>query len=117
HLVCNIKSGSGVSARLISGTPFLFEPYPERQITATEMIKLLGKYDTLSDLSGEIGKPNVTKKYRNSTGYDHYYELVPKDGIVLYAHICTSSEQGKFLYADICSDTKSFYNVELNAED
>ncbi|MGN0637594.1 MAG: DUF5104 domain-containing protein [Huintestinicola sp.] len=117
HLVCNIKSDSEVSARLISGMPFLFEPDPERQISAAEMIKLLRKYDSLYGLSEEIGKPNVTKKYSNSTGYDHYYELVPKEDIPLYAHICTSSEQGEILYADICSDTKSFYNVELNDEE
>ncbi|MDY3791474.1 MAG: DUF5104 domain-containing protein [Oscillospiraceae bacterium] len=117
HLVCNIKSDSEVSARLISGTPFLFEPTPERQIAATEMIKLLRKYDNLYDLSGEIGKPNVTKKYSSSADYYHYYELVPKDGIPLYAQICTSSEQGGILYAYICSDTESFYRVELNDDE
>lgn len=116
HLVCNIKNDSEVSARLIDGMPFLFEPIPERQITATEMIKLLQKYDNLYDLSGEIGKPNVTKKYSSSADYCHYYELVPKDGIPLYAQICTSSEQGEFQYAYICSDTESFYRVELDDE-
>ena len=112
HLVCNIKSKSEVSARLINGLPFLFDLYPERQITAPEMIKLLDKYSNIQDLSARIGKPNVTKKYR-STYYVYYYELVPKDGVPLYAEICTDSEYGEITYANICSDTKNFYNVEL----
>lgn len=115
QLVCNIISDDEVSARLINGTPYAFEAYPERELTAAEMIKLLGFYYNMYDLSREIGEPNVTKKY-SSTYYCYYYELVPKDGVVLYAEIFTDSEYGKITYANICSDTKDFYEVETTAD-
>ncbi|MBP1560989.1 MAG: DUF5104 domain-containing protein [Oscillospiraceae bacterium] len=113
QLVCNIKSDSEVSARLIGGDAFLFEPYPDRVITEEEMIAYLAEYDDLYDLSREIGEPNVTKKYSNCTGYDHYYELAPENGEPRYAYICTNSPTGRFLNGYICSDTIGFYDRTL----
>ncbi|MGN0586125.1 MAG: DUF5104 domain-containing protein [Oscillospiraceae bacterium] len=110
-LVCNIKSG--VSARLIDNMAFLFEPTPDRVITVEEMTGYLAKYNTLYDISQEIGEPNVTKKYSNCTGYENYYELAPENGEPRYAYICTNSPTGRFLYGYICSDTETFYDYEL----
>lgn len=110
-LVCNIKSG--VSARLIDNMAFLFEPTPDRVITVEEMTGYLAKYDDLYALSQEIGKPNVTMKYDNCTGYENYYELAPENGEPRYAYLCTNSPTGRLLYGYICSDTETFYDYEL----
>ena len=78
-----------------------------------QMREYLKKYDNLSDLSFEIGDPNVTKKYSNCTGYNHYYELTPENGEPRYAYICTSSPSGDFTYGYICSDSETFYDRKL----
>lgn len=113
HLVCAIKSENEVTARLIDGRGFVFKPSPERVITEAQMREYLEKYDNLSDLSREIGSPNVTKKYSNSTGIDIYYELASENGEPRYAYICTDSPTGKLLYGYICSDTETFYDKKL----
>lgn len=117
HLVCTIKSKNEVTARLIDGRGFLFEPSPQRVITEAQMREYLKKYDELYDLSLEIGDPNVTKKYSNCTGYDHYYELAPENGEPRYAYICTSSPSGDFTYGYICSDSETFYDRKLFAKE
>lgn len=113
HLVCAIKSENEVTARLIDGRGFVFEPTPERVITPAQMSEYLNKYDDLDELCREIGDPNVTKKYSNCTGCDHYYELVPENGEPRYAYICTDYPSGELLYGYICSDTKTFYDRQL----
>lgn len=113
YLVCAIKNENEVTARLIDGRGFVFEPTPERVITETQMCEYLQNYDDLDNLVFEIGAPNVTKKYSNCTGCDHYYELLPEDGEPRYAYICTSFPSGKLLYGYICSDTETFYNRKL----
>lgn len=112
-LVCNIKSKSEVSARLIKNIAFEFEPHPDRMITKEEMRTYLRKYDDLSSLEEEIGSPNVTKKYDICTGYDHYYELAPENGEPRYAYICTDSPSGSILYGHLCSNTETFYDYDL----
>lgn len=112
-LVCNIKSESEVSARLIGGHAFVFEPTPDRVITVEEMKAYLEKCDTMQALIEEIGKPNVAMKYSNCTGYENYYELAPENGEPRYAYICSSSPTGRFLYGHLCSDTESLYDDDL----
>ena len=109
-LVCSIKSEKEVSARLIGNNAFLFEPTPERVITEEELREYLSECDDLDSLSQKIGKPNVTKKYDNCTGYDNYYELAPENGEPRYAYLCTDSPTGRFLYSYICSDKESMYD-------
>lgn len=113
HLACSIVSDNDVSAKLIGGRGFLFEPTPDRLLTEAQMRAYLDKYDDLYHLSAEIGAPNVTKKYSNSTGYDHYYELAPQNGEPRYAHLCTNSPMGSFISSYICSDTECFYGETL----
>lgn len=113
NLVCNIKSENEVSARLIHNSGFIFQPYPERNITVQQIKEYLEKYDDLYHLEQEIGKPNVNIKYDNCTGYDHYYELAPENGEPRYAYLCTNSPTGRFISGYVCSDTKSFYDIVL----
>lgn len=112
-IVCSIIDESKVTARMIGGYPFVFEPTPERSITLEQMREYLEKYDDLWHLTQEIGKPNVTKKYENSTGYDHYYELTSSDGSPLYAHIVTGTQSGSIYRGYICNDEKTFYDEFL----
>lgn len=112
-LVCNIKSEHEISARLIGGTAFLFTPNSQRVITQEQLKKYLEEYDNLNALINEIGEPNVTKKYSNCTGYDHYYELALENGEPRYAYLCTDSPTGRFLSSYICSDTESYYDETL----
>lgn len=113
HLVCSIKSENEVTARLIGGRGFVFEPTPERVITEEQMIYYISEYTDLSLISSAIGDPNVTKKYSNCVGYDHYYELAPEDGEPRYAYISTESQAGRVVSGYICSDTETFYEREL----
>lgn len=113
YLVCSIKSENEVTARLIKGKGFIFEPTPGRVITEEQMREYLEKYDTLRELSLEIGEPNVVKKYSNCTGYDYYYELASENGEPRYAYICTNSPMGEILYGYVCSDTETLYDREL----
>lgn len=117
NLICSIKSEDEVTARLVDNRGFIFEPYPERVITEAQMKEYLAKYDDLYHLEQEIGKPNISIKYDNCTGYDHYYELVPENGKPRYAYICTNSPSGKFLYGYVCSDTNSYYDKKLFDDD
>lgn len=116
-LVCNIKSEQEVSARLIGDMAFLFTPTPQRVITQEQLKKYLEEYDNLGALIKEIGEPNVTKKYSNCTGYDHYYELAPENGEPRYAYLCTDSQTGRFLSSYICSDTESYYDESVLPEE
>lgn len=112
-MVCCIKSESEVSARLINGTAFLFEPTPDRIITEDDMKRFLKTYKTLKSLSDVIGKPNVSKKYDNCTGYDYYYELVPENGEPRYVYICTERNNGRIITATVCSGTDFLYDKEI----
>lgn len=112
-LVCNIKSESEVSARLIGGHAFVFEPTPDRVITVEEMKAYVAECGTMQALMDKIGKPNVAMKYSNCTGYENYYELAPENGEPRYAYICSASPTGRFLYGHLCSDTKSLYDDAL----
>lgn len=117
NLVCEIKSKEEITARLIKNMAFIFEPYPNRVITEDQMKEYLKKYDDLDDLEQEIGKPNVSINYSNSTGCDHYYELVSENGEPRYAYICADWQTGRFFYGYVCSDTQSFYDRELFEDD
>lgn len=117
NLVCEIKSEDEITARLIKNMAFIFEPYPNRVITEEQMKEYLKKYDDLDDLEQEIGKPNVSIKYSNSTGCDHYYELAPENGEPRYAYICADWQTGRFFYGYVCSDTQSYYDRKLIEED
>lgn len=115
-LVCNIKSESEVSARLIGGHAFVFEPTPDRVITVEEMKAYVAECGTMQALMDKIGKPNVAMKYSNCTGYENYYELAPENGEPRYAYICSSSPTGRFLYGHLCSDTEYLYDDALFPE-
>lgn len=112
YLECNIKTDKEVTARLIMGKSFIFEPYPERIITEEQMVGYLEKYNDLYHLANEIGMPNVTKKYNDGRGPDYFYELYSENGEPRYAYICANTF-GNFLYGHICSDKKCFYEKEL----
>lgn len=115
YIMCTIKDESEITARLIKGHPFEFELFSDRVITAEEISECIQKYNNMSEIWNEIGKPNVTKKYDNCTGIDYYYELVPENGEPRYAYICASYPQGDFLYGYICSDKECFYDRALSS--
>lgn len=105
-LKCSIVSDKEVTARLINNEAFIFDPTPERKITAAQMKEYLKDSPDLSEVAGKIGKANVEIKYSNSTGYDYYYELESKNGEPRYAHITTNGNYGKCLNASLCSERK-----------
>lgn len=113
YLVCEIKSSDEVSARLIDNMAFVFEPHPERSITAEEMKGYIKKYNNVYRIADEIGDANVRKKYSNATGTEFYYELAPVGGEPRYAHICADGSSGKIFYGFLCSDTKTIYDEKL----
>lgn len=112
-LACSVFYENAICARLIDGRGFEFTPY-DRQISASEMQALLGKYTDLREIQNEIGPPNVTIKYSNCTGWDHYYELIPEDGEPRYCYLCTQGEWGgEIYYGYLVSDTKTFYDYDM----
>lgn len=112
-LSCILTDESKVCARLISNRSFVFTPYPDRIITFEEMQQLLSEHGSLASLSEEIGPPNVTIKYSNCTGWDHYYELAPENGEPRYAYLCTNGEHGGILYGYLESETKTLYDYDM----
>ncbi len=112
YLICSIIGEDEITARLIDGRGYIFEPTPERIITEAELCGYLDECYSLSDLTLIIGEPNVKKKYDNHTGYDYYYELASENGEPRYAYICTSTNM-KLLYGYVCSDTEAFHDRPL----
>ena len=112
-IVCNIVDESRVTARLIDGRGFVFEPTPERSVTLEQMREYLEKCDKISQLTEIIGEPNVTKKYSNATGCDYYYELESSDGSPLYAYIVAGYLSGEIYYGYVCTDEKILFDVIL----
>ena len=112
-VVCRIADESQVTARLINGRGFVFEPSPERSVTLEQMQGYLEKCDNMRELTQLIGEPNVTKKYSNATGCDYYYELASDDGSPLYAYIVAGYLSGEIYFGHVCSDEKILYNVTL----
>ncbi|MCH5200477.1 MAG: DUF5104 domain-containing protein [Oscillospiraceae bacterium] len=112
-VVCRIADESQVTARLINGRGFVFEPSPERSVTLEQMQDYLEKCDNMQELTQLIGEPNVTKKYSNATGCDYYYELASDDGSPLYAYIVAGYLSGEIYFGHVCSDEKILYNVTL----
>lgn len=114
-LICDIKSSDEVDARLIGGLPFVWHPTSKKKLTEDEMRTLLSKTSSMDSLSREIGTPNVSMKYSNSTGYDYYYELVPENGEPRYAHISASSMMGNIIDAYAFTPEKGLYDNPLKA--
>ena len=112
-IVCSIIDESRVTARMIGGSPFVFEPTPQRSITLEQMREYLEDYDDISDLIKVIGEPNVAKKYSNATGCDYYYELASADGSPLYAHIVAGYLSDEIYYGYVCNDEETFYDEFL----
>ena len=102
HLIFNNIEGR-VSAVLIEDRGYLYTPYT-RNITMEQMKEYLAQYNTLSDIVDEIGEPNVSKKYDNSTGYDYYYRLASENGEPRFVYICSSQGMGKIYSYHFCSD-------------
>ena len=116
-VVCRIADESEVTARLIYGRGFVFEPTPERSITLEQMQGYLKNCDNIWELIELIGEPNVTKKYSNATGCDYYYELASADGSPLYAYIVAGYLSGEIYYGHVCNDEKILYDVILMEDD
>lgn len=114
-LICDIKGSDVVDARLIGGYPFVWHPTNNKKLTEDEMRTLLSKTSSMNSLSREIGTPNVSMKYSNSTGYDYYYELVPENGEPRYAYICASSMMGNIIDAYVYTPEKGLYDNPLKA--
>lgn len=117
NIVCKIVDESQVTARLIDGRGFVFEPTPERSITLEQMKEYLEKCDNIRELMVLVGEPNVTKKYSNATGCDYYYELASDDGSPLYAYIVAGYLSGEIYYGYVCDDEKIFYDIVLIEDD
>lgn len=116
-IMCSIAEESEVTARLIDGRGFVFEPTPERRVTLEQMREYLENCDNIRELTQLIGVPNVTKKYSNATGCDYYYELTSTDGSPLYAYIVAGYLSGEIYYGYVCTDEKILYDVVLMEED
>ena len=117
YIVCSIIDESEISARLIDGNAFIFKPTPERSITLEQMQTYLEEYDSLDKLTGEIGEPNVEKKYQkeDEERCDYYYELAPEDGKPMYMYICANTSTGEILYTYPCSDTEEFSDPVIDS--
>ena len=113
-LICEIKGSDEVDARLIGGYPFVWHPTSDKKLTEDEMRTLLSKTISMDLLTQEIGSPNVSMKYSNSTGYDYYYELVPENGEPRYAHI-SASRNGDIIDAYVYTPEKGLYDNPLKA--
>lgn len=116
YLLCRFADESDVTARLIDGRGFIFEPY-NREITEESFKNHLNGCATLQDLIDRIGRPNVKKKYDNCTGFDIYYELVPENGEPRYAYLSVDDLSGKIYSAYICSDKETLYDRKLYDKD
>ncbi len=114
-LICEIKSSSEVNARLIDGEAFVWHPTSHEKRTEEEMRPLLSGEVTMASLEQEIGLPNASIKYRNSTGYYYYYELTAKLGEPRYAMICAASSSGRIIDAYVATPEKVFYDHPLKA--
>lgn len=114
-LICDIKNSDEVDARLIGGYPFVWHPTSNKKLTEDEMRTLLSNTIDMRSLIEEIGSPNVSMKYSNSTGYDYYYELVPENGEPRYAHISASSMMGNIIDAYVFTPEKGLYDNPLKA--
>ena len=114
-LICDIKGSDVVDARLIGGLPLVWHPTENKKLTEDEMRKLLSKTIDMRSLIQEIGTPNVSMKYSNSTGYDYYYELVPESGEPRYAYICASSMMGRIIDAYVYTSEDGLYDNPLKA--
>ena len=112
-IVCSIVDESMVTARMIGGRPFVFEPTPERSITLEQMKEYLKEYDDFRHLSQAIGEPNV-EKTDNGIDCDYYYELTSSDGSLLYVLIETIGQRILRSYA--CNEEKIFFEEDLSEE-
>lgn len=111
-VVCDIRTSDEVCARMINGSPYLWENTDTPKLTVEEMRKLLTEYRDLSspEVRNKIGLPNARLKQFNSTGYDCFYELQPVNGEPHYAHITTKSELGDIIDAYDC--TRDGYDLD-----
>lgn len=115
YLVCRIMSDKEISACLIGGIPYLWTDTPEPKLTKEEMSVLLNQYRDegigIPEVVDVIGEPNASRKLSNCTGYDYYYELVPKeDGTPQYVHISTIPAKGRIIDAFLCDSEREYYD-------
>ncbi len=107
YLLCDIRSSSEVSARLIGGEPLLWTPTDTPKLTADQMRELLAPYERLDDpaLMKTIGTANASRKYVNCSWFEYYYELASENGEPLYACIHTHSpfDEPDIPYGEILS--------------
>lgn len=113
--LCERMSGSGVEARLIDGSAYLWKETGNEALSADEMRALL---DQVTDLKDEkfintAGYANVEYKFRSATGYDYFYELKSENGESRYARIATSSPYGRIIDAYLCTPSKTIYDDPL----
>ena len=114
YLSCRITGSDEVCARLINERPVIWTSTDTPKLTENEMRKvLMANRNDLGNAMKTIGEPNATFKMYNATGYDSYYELKSNDGKPLYAHICSSSPDGRIIDAYVCTEDKQLYDDPL----
>ena len=105
-LACEIVSSDEVCARMIDGTPYLWQDTDTPKLTAGEMRTLLSEYRDLGvrEVRDRLGEPNAEFESFSSTGCKCFYELKSEDGKPLYARISTKTRLGDIIEAYACSN-------------
>ena len=115
YLLCDIRSSSEVSARLIGGLPYLWTSTDIPTVPEDEL-RVLVKYGGRLDdpmLSKMLGQPNIGIKHDDSTEYGYFYEILPNGGEPRYAYFQTDSEFGNIVWACICTPYEVDYDHPL----
>lgn len=115
YLLCDIKSSSEVSARLIGGQPFLWTPNDTPRLTADELRDLLKENKRLDSpaLREKLGAPNAFRKFSSSNAYEYYYELKDRNGQPCFAIIETDSPSGDIFNAFLSTQTEYDFDYTL----
>ncbi|MBP5654618.1 MAG: DUF5104 domain-containing protein [Clostridiales bacterium] len=114
YLTCDIKNGSSLTAKRISGIPHIWNETSEDKLTKEQMRDLIAECYSVQDLIDKgIGEPNAEFKMYNATGYEIYYGLKSEGGRELFLHITASKPRGRIIYGDLCYEDETDYDFEM----